>query len=461
MSRPAGYSDDEDDSDYETFGFEPIRPIRNRVNNVQERVRSPEEKLFDAVYQNDPPAVTAALNQGADIHFRIKDNTPIMEAAYQGYSAVLELLIQNGANVDDDHKMSSVVMCLCMSWSKEEEELLKCLKLLLEHGADPKATNWTLATPLMLAVKHDHILLVTHFLEIKCDVNGADCDGYTPIIFAAQNENLAMVKLLVDSGANVNVMDRRGNGLVDITQVSSNPELAALLGIHIEDDTGEVVQLIKPSPYKMAMLSLPKKADRMYGFHEDAVRFVRGIGLYDVSKILEQNNVQLAELLTWSDDEWKRANVHISYYSRKIELCVKKYHEHAWGTDAIPKVESCFVNDEVDLFNVVLFLMDFLRVMHISSATSLYMLKNCTPLQAEAVKDIEQVLHYNAIATQQLQSIKTIVLDLESTTSTVPADLITINDAPKRNSSFGLRFVGLVFNLCLSWSLPVFSDIKF
>src|SRR2546423_14266917 len=61
------------------------------------------------------------------------------------------------------------------------------------------------------AIYREHPELVQKFLAEGADVNQVNDDGGTPLIYAAQYGDLALIKTLVERGAKVNWTDKTGN----------------------------------------------------------------------------------------------------------------------------------------------------------------------------------------------------------------------------------------------------------
>src|SRR5262245_16045249 len=63
---------------------------------------------------------------------------------------------------------------------------------------------------LLEAVRSGDMASVRSLLGQKADVNGGSADGTTPLHYAAERDDQAMVELLIKSGANVKATNRYG-----------------------------------------------------------------------------------------------------------------------------------------------------------------------------------------------------------------------------------------------------------
>ena len=79
-----------------------------------------------------------------------------------------------------------------MKWARKKAVTLK----------PPKSTN-----SLILAAESGHLDMVRLLIETAADVNAARIDGYTALMCAAQNGHTDCAKLLIEAGATVNASD--------------------------------------------------------------------------------------------------------------------------------------------------------------------------------------------------------------------------------------------------------------
>jgi ankyrin repeat protein len=199
------------------------------------------------------------IERGADVNAKTKSGrTPLMIAATcAGCAPTLKLLIEKGANVQaiDQHKVGALRLAA-------DADDLESIKLLLAKGADPKASddagndamqsaanNCNLEasrlllskgaspntantfggevkfgkiqliglTPLMLASTYCSPQLVKTLLDAGANIKAIDVRGMTPLHFAISSEiqDLAVVRLLIQAGAEVNAKSKAGETALD------------------------------------------------------------------------------------------------------------------------------------------------------------------------------------------------------------------------------------------------------
>ncbi len=113
-------------------------------------------------------------------------------------------------------------------WRAAQSSDTAAMKLLVQHGADPKlatksgdtplhaaagigwAANWSVNAPVPL------IDAVKYCVELGNDVNAVDNRGYTPLHGAAYLGNNEMIEYLVSKGANVKAKSKAGDTVADL-----------------------------------------------------------------------------------------------------------------------------------------------------------------------------------------------------------------------------------------------------
>jgi ankyrin repeat protein len=180
-----------------------------------------------------PLLIYALLEHGADVSALsapedYDGKTPLMWAAWKDDTAAVEALLAYGAavNARDKNGMTALM------WASSE-----AAPLLLARGADPRARDQFGRTPLSYAAYQGDVPRVRTLLSLGLPVDDRDLDGLTPLFFALDGEcgrfgkgrrepkervlsilrkvqrrgvGEAVVKLLLDRGADVNTRDKKG-----------------------------------------------------------------------------------------------------------------------------------------------------------------------------------------------------------------------------------------------------------
>lgn len=143
---------------------------------------------------------------------------------------ILELLLINGADPNHamgEYKETPLLAVLAKENVPDEAKLLRT-KLLLKAGANPNIKNAFHFTPLLLAVMSNSRALVELLLNAGADMEVISSDA-TPLVQAIQHGFTDVVRLLLESGAQVNFAPRRGITPLMIAARQGNVEIMELL----------------------------------------------------------------------------------------------------------------------------------------------------------------------------------------------------------------------------------------
>jgi len=101
--------------------------------------------------------------------------------------------------------------------------------LLLQHGANIKASHERLSKPLLIAATNGYTECVKHLIDYDNEIDAPNSDGLTALHVAARGGHIAVVKLLLESGASKTVQTNLGQTPLHFAQIKKNAELIDLL----------------------------------------------------------------------------------------------------------------------------------------------------------------------------------------------------------------------------------------
>ncbi|XP_031117188.1 potassium channel SKOR-like isoform X1 [Ipomoea triloba] len=132
------------------------------------------------------------VQKGVNINLRDNfGNNPLFEAIKGGHDHVTCLLVKAGASLDIEDAGS----CLCNVVAKKD---IQFLRRLLDNGVNPNSKNYDLRTPLHLAASEGFYQMSSLLLEAGATVFAMDRRGITPLDEARVNGNKKLIKLLED-----------------------------------------------------------------------------------------------------------------------------------------------------------------------------------------------------------------------------------------------------------------------
>ena len=219
--------------------------------------------------------------------------TALMYAAMQNDIKLVQLLLQYGAQVNEqnDEGMTALVLAII---NNENNEALPLIKLLLAHGADPRLHDARGITSLMMAAEESsevvQLLLATHQVAIEAQ----DQYGRTALMKAAANP--AIFKLIIAHGADTDARDFYGwTGLMHALEYK-NPAQAIVTFL----DAGANPTL---RSYDEKIIAEKLKNDPLYAdedkeFIERAIKRLANKTFYNLIKPLGAQDIRILKALT-------------------------------------------------------------------------------------------------------------------------------------------------------------------
>ena len=158
-------------------------------------------KIFEAVKNNDLKEVRSLLEQKVDPNSVDEDGDHLlMYAALYSSIECMQLLIENGSNVNTKNKIDETVLM----WSVHD---LAKMKLLIQHGADVNAKAKTGNTPLLIAsVGHGKYDAIKLLIDNGADVSSINNRKENALIRASLFGDTATVSLLLSKGFDIDAL---------------------------------------------------------------------------------------------------------------------------------------------------------------------------------------------------------------------------------------------------------------
>jgi ankyrin repeat protein len=215
------------------------------LTDVNHRNADGSTPLQWAVYEGDVSEVRRLLDAGADVAAANDYGATAMGlAAEVAHTEILQLLLEAGANVDSPNAEGQTALMAVARTGN-----VAAAKLLLDRGATVDAReSWGGQTALMWASARRHPqmmeLLIAHGASVDARSiyrdyprhitaegrpKSLDSGGFTPLLYAARENCIACVDVLLASGADVDLPDPDGVSPLQLAIMNANWDLAKRL----------------------------------------------------------------------------------------------------------------------------------------------------------------------------------------------------------------------------------------
>ncbi|KAL9615299.1 MAG: hypothetical protein Q9167_000270 [Letrouitia subvulpina] len=195
--------------------------------HINERARNGRTALFEACALHRPRIVRMLLDAGADYLIPENENaTTIHLAAHNENPDVMEMLLSKASKemvrskfldyINTQHRSGKTALIDCA-----ERGHVDSLRLLLSHGADFTLRGNRNRNPLNWAARNGHTEIVTMLLDTARERSGDQkhfrdfldnqcVEGKTPLMEAAENNQILAVQRLLDYGADYTIGKKVG-----------------------------------------------------------------------------------------------------------------------------------------------------------------------------------------------------------------------------------------------------------
>uniref|UniRef100_A0A8C5YAK0 Ankyrin repeat, SAM and basic leucine zipper domain containing 1 n=1 Tax=Microcebus murinus TaxID=30608 RepID=A0A8C5YAK0_MICMU len=232
-------------------------------------VEEKNETFKKALTTGDISLVQELLDSGISVDSSFRYGwTPLMYAASIANVELVRVLLDRGANASFDKDKQTILITAC-SARGSEEQILKCVELLLSRNADPNVACRRLMTPIMYAARDGHPQVVAVLVAHGAEVNTQDENGYTALTWAARQGHKNVVLKLLELGANKMLQTKDGKIPSEIAKRNKHLEIFNFLSLTLNPLEGNLKQLTKEETIcKLLTTDSDKEKDHIFSGDE-------------------------------------------------------------------------------------------------------------------------------------------------------------------------------------------------
>ncbi|XP_064457287.1 ankyrin repeat domain-containing protein 17-like isoform X2 [Ornithodoros turicata] len=169
--------------------------------NVEDHNENGHTPLMEAASAGHVSTARVLVEAGASINTHSNEfkESALTLACYKGHLEMVRFLLEAGA--DQEHKTDEMHTALMEASMDGHVEVAR---LLLDSGAQVNMPTDSFESPLTLAACGGHVELAMLLLERGANIEEVNDEGYTPLMEAAREGHEEMVALLLSQGADIN-----------------------------------------------------------------------------------------------------------------------------------------------------------------------------------------------------------------------------------------------------------------
>ncbi|KAK9519609.1 hypothetical protein VZT92_022326 [Zoarces viviparus] len=154
---------------------------------------------------------------------------------------VVKLLLDTGlCETDNVNKAGYTPVMLAALTAAESSDDLEVAQQLLRLGDVNACSRQAGQTALMLAVSHGRVAMVKLLLSCGTDVNAQDREGSSALMCASEHGHVNIVRMLLETGrCDTSLVDKDGQTALSVAEGASHQEIIDLLKAHAEARASE------------------------------------------------------------------------------------------------------------------------------------------------------------------------------------------------------------------------------
>lgn len=173
--------------------------------------------------------VQMLLEKGADIHVKDRyDSTPMILAAREGHSGVIRILAEEGADVNERGWLDMRSPLESALWGGQRD----AFETLLDIGANPYDLGQTKSTPLMIAAGAGDAGVFERLVQMGFTLDAQNVNGDTAAHLAAWSGRGNSFARLLEMGADMTIKNGKGLTARDVAESEGHVHILRQLAAH-------------------------------------------------------------------------------------------------------------------------------------------------------------------------------------------------------------------------------------
>ncbi|KAK3585906.1 hypothetical protein CHS0354_038442 [Potamilus streckersoni] len=303
-----------------------------------------------AVLRGNKDTVQQFLDKGFKVDTVLKSGwSGLMYAANTGNADMVKLLLDKGANPNFHTDKYSVLMSCCGSTSMNEVDLMDCVTLLVDRGADVNSYDRYHMSSLIYAAREGRINVIQKLVDSGANINKQDSRGWTALTWAVSKNHGATVRKLLECKADPKLKHCDGQTAVDLASSLGLEQIRALLNggtqcVQNGSTSGDSHFQVRPVTAEnngipnISQMSVGD-APRYFKKYGELELFLAGLELGHLVPLFQQQQVEFADFLRMTDEDLIKMGLEQIGIRKKILDGTRAVHKKPWEKSSLPAVQ--------------------------------------------------------------------------------------------------------------------------
>ncbi|CAK1578368.1 unnamed protein product [Parnassius mnemosyne] len=373
--RPAGFSDDDSDSDDYGFFEKPPRPYYPIEHNEKKKV---EIKLQDAILNGNLEDVEEIISQ--DLHHGVNAKldsgwTPLMHACFHAQDKIVKMLLDRGADPNLHADSMTSAMAACSNSSANDITIYNIMSYLIEKDCLLNIGDKYGQTPLMRAISNGRIAVVQLLLDKNVNLEMRDQQGWTAIFWAVHHKQPEIIEILIKHGARLNEVDRSSRTPLELANLHDFQDIVNIINKHLKkDDTLEDNDKDKYINSQVTSwhdfypgLNKGQRPD----YVSEIPHLLYGMNCERLTPLFINSGMDLRTFLLMEEQDMINLGIDMPYERQRLRQGLRNFHTRGWKLNAVAGLYAR-KNENYSIVDCLTTLGTHLQQMYILEATLQY-----------------------------------------------------------------------------------------
>lgn len=191
------------------------------------------DKLLKEAKRGDAEGIQIALRAGANPSVKdVYGFTPLCYTCMNDHMDATRLLVEFKANINQKSRFGNTPLIYSASSGR-----VRMMRFLMSDEHNPRvqlnhANSKGLTALHVATIKNQLESMMVLTSTPKIDVDVHDNEGWTPLMYACRDGKMGCVKLLINRGCNINLINNKGEKPIDMARIHERNDIWGLLYDH-------------------------------------------------------------------------------------------------------------------------------------------------------------------------------------------------------------------------------------